>query len=109
VERFEECRSELGSRSRRASNDRVISPTVLGRTRPVQVEIHMDERSRLRTLLEACHRVTEQLKRLNPDEDNPFAKRIRETCRALEARLRKLEAGRRPDAAGQRDTSRETE
>jgi hypothetical protein len=57
----------------------------------------MDERSRLRALLQACHRVIAQLERLRPDDDNPFPKRIRETCRALETRMKKLE--RRADAA----------
>ena len=55
----------------------------------------MDERSRLRALLQACHQVIEQLEKIRADRDNPFANRIRETCRALEARLKKLEVGRR--------------
>ena len=55
----------------------------------------MDERSKLRALLKACHEVIEQLEKLPAREDNPFAKRIRETCRGLEDRLRKLE-GRGP-------------
>jgi hypothetical protein len=55
----------------------------------------VDERSRLRALLKACHEVIQQLEKLRADADNPFAKRIRETCRSVEARLKKLEIGRR--------------
>ena len=54
----------------------------------------MDERSRLRALLEACHRVIKQLEKIGA-EDNPFANRIREECRSMEARLKKLDFGRR--------------
>jgi hypothetical protein len=55
----------------------------------------MDERSKLRALLKACHEVIAQLEKLPAKEDNPFAKRIRETCRGFQDRLRKLE-GRAP-------------
>ena len=51
----------------------------------------MDERSKLRLLLATCHRVIAQLRKLRPDPDNPFPKRIRETCREMETRLRRLE------------------
>jgi hypothetical protein len=56
----------------------------------------MDERSRLLALLKACHEVIEQLEKLPAKEDNPFAKRIRDTCRALQDRLRKLDGRRGP-------------
>ena len=52
----------------------------------------MDERSRLRALVDACQRVMRQLEMIGADENNPFAERIRETCRELEARLKKLES-----------------
>jgi len=63
----------------------------------------MDERSRLLALLKACHEVLEQLEKLPAKEDNPFAKRIRDTCRGLQDRLRKLDGRRGPtDGRAQR-------
>jgi hypothetical protein len=62
----------------------------------------MDERSKLRGLLEACHRVIAQLEKIRADPDNPFPDRIRKMCRRMETRLRKLE--RRP-AAGARGST----
>jgi hypothetical protein len=56
----------------------------------------MDERSRLLALLKACHEVLEQLEKLPAKEDNPFAKRIRDTCRGLQDRLRKPGGRRGP-------------
>lgn len=61
----------------------------------------MDERIRLRALLKACHEVMEQLEKLPAKEDNPFANRIRETCRELQERLAKLERGRPSDGRAQ--------
>lgn len=56
----------------------------------------VDERIRLRALVKACHELIEQLDKLPADEDNPFANRIRETCRGLQDRLTKLENRRGP-------------
>ena len=67
----------------------------------------LDERSRLLGLLEACHRVIRQLEKLGADEGNPFAKRIRETCRSLMARLRKLDVGRSHPPPGHTTSSRD--
>jgi hypothetical protein len=50
----------------------------------------MDERSKLLAILEACHRVLAQLKKIHAGEDNPFAERIRETCRDAMARFATL-------------------
>jgi hypothetical protein len=47
----------------------------------------MDEQTKLRMILDACHRVLAQLRKIHAGEDNPFAKRIRETCRDAMARL----------------------
>jgi hypothetical protein len=58
----------------------------------------MDERSKLRVLLEACHRLIAQLEKLRPDPDNPFPDRIREQCREMETRLRKLDPRRAANA-----------
>ena len=69
----------------------------------------LDERSRLRALLRACHDVMHELEKLRAGEDNPFAKRIRETCRSVEARLRKLEIGRRRPHPGHATSSRDAE
>jgi hypothetical protein len=52
---------------------------------------HMDELSKLRAILDACHRVLAQLKKIHAGEDNPFAERIRETCRDAMARLATLQ------------------
>ena len=63
----------------------------------------MDERSKLRALLKACHRLTKQLEKLPANEHNWFAANwIRETCDGLQNRLRKLESRRGPsDRTGQ--------
>jgi hypothetical protein len=50
----------------------------------------VDERSKLLGLIEACHRVIAQLERMHAGRDNPFAERIRETCRDLVARWDRL-------------------
>lgn len=47
----------------------------------------MDEIAHLRQLLEACHRVLEQL---DVSADDEIADAIRETCRLVEARLVEL-------------------
>ena len=60
----------------------------------------MDERSKLRVLLEACHRLIAQLEKLRADPDNPFPDRIREQCREMETRLRKLDPRRAASATG---------
>jgi hypothetical protein len=41
-------------------------------------------------LIEACHRVIPQLDRMHVGRDNPFAERIRETCRDAVARFARL-------------------
>ena len=69
----------------------------------------MDERSRLRALLKACHDLIQELEKLRAGADNPFAERIRETCRSVEARLRKLEVDRRRPHPGHATSSREAE
>ena len=46
----------------------------------------MDEASRLKTLLDACHDVLPHL----AHRDEEIAERIRETCQAIEARLQEL-------------------
>jgi hypothetical protein len=50
----------------------------------------VDERGNLLALLQACRRVLAQLERIHPGRDNPFAARIRETCRDVAARLARL-------------------
>ena len=50
----------------------------------------VDERGKLLTLLQACRKVLAQLESMHPGPDNPFAKRIRETCRDVAARLARL-------------------
>jgi hypothetical protein len=50
----------------------------------------VDERDKLLALLQACHRVLAQLKSMHPGRNNPFAERIRETCRDAAARLDRL-------------------
>jgi hypothetical protein len=47
------------------------------------------EAERLKALLEACHEVLPHL----DGRDDDFAMTVRETCRAVEARLSELEAG----------------
>ncbi len=51
--------------------------------------------------------VIQQLEKLGADEGNPFAKRIRETCRSLMARLRKLDVGRSHPPPGHTTSSRD--
>ena len=58
-------------------------------------------------LLRACHEVIQQLEKLGADEGNPFAKRIRETCSSLMARLRKLDVGRGHPPPGHTTSSRD--
>jgi hypothetical protein len=50
----------------------------------------VDERGKLLALLQACGRVLAQLESMHPGRDNPFAERIRETCRDVAARLARL-------------------
>jgi hypothetical protein len=67
----------------------------------------MDEQSKLLAILDACHRVLAQLKKIHAAEDNPFAERIRETCRDAMARLATLQAtGLRRTESALRGTSR---
>jgi hypothetical protein len=53
--------------------------------------VTMDETTRLRMFLDACHDVLPQL----GDEDGEIAEHIRETCRAIERRLEELTAAAR--------------
>jgi hypothetical protein len=69
----------------------------------------LDEQGRLRALLDAGHQVEAELDKLSAHEDNPFAKRIRQTCRDLEARLEKLETSRHHSRLGDATSGEEAQ
>jgi len=55
-----------------------------------QDRLMADDRGKLLALLQACRRVLAQLESIHPGSDNPFAQRIRETCRDVAVRLARL-------------------
>jgi hypothetical protein len=69
----------------------------------------LNDRSRLLALLKACHELIQQLERLRVDDDNPFARRIRDTCGSVMARLTRLEIGRGRPRPGHAASSRDAE
>lgn len=69
----------------------------------------LNDRSRLLALLKACHELIDQLERLRVDDDNPFAKRIRDTCGSVMVRLKRLELGRSRPQPGRAASSRDIE